>query len=53
VVLERMVYELRGVPCPGLEEVTPNCKSIMALSMVAGLHVEPARAVNLFPLTFD
>jgi DNA polymerase V len=30
VVLERMVYELRGVPCLGLEEVTPDRKSIMA-----------------------
>jgi DNA polymerase V len=30
VVLERMVYELRGVPCLDLEEVTPDRKSIMA-----------------------
>src|ERR1700761_9060220 len=30
VVLERMVYELRGTPCVGLEQVTPDRKSIMA-----------------------
>jgi len=30
VVLERMVYELRGIPCLGLEEVTRDRKSIMA-----------------------
>src|SRR3546814_2703830 len=30
VVLERTVYELRGVSCLGLEEVTPDRKSIMA-----------------------
>jgi DNA polymerase V len=30
VVLERMVYELRGVSCLALEEVTPDRKSIMA-----------------------
>ena len=30
VVLERTVYELRGLPCIALEEVTPNRKSIMA-----------------------
>jgi DNA polymerase V len=30
VVLERMVHELRGLPCLGLEEITPDRKSIMA-----------------------
>src|SRR3546814_19143442 len=30
VVLERTVYELRGVSCLDLEEVTPDRKSIMA-----------------------
>ena len=30
VVLERVVYELRGTPCLALEEVTPDRKSIMA-----------------------
>ena len=28
--MERMVYELRGLPCIGLEEVTPDRKSIIA-----------------------
>ena len=30
VVLERMVLELRGVACLGLEEVTPDRKSLVA-----------------------
>ena len=30
VVLERMVLELRGVPCIGLEEVAPDRKSLIA-----------------------
>ena len=30
VVMARMVHELRGTPCIGLEDVTPNRKSIMA-----------------------
>jgi DNA polymerase V len=30
VVAERMVYELRGLPCIALEEVTPDRKSIVA-----------------------
>ncbi len=30
VVMERMVYELRGTPCLDLEDVTPDRKSIMA-----------------------
>lgn len=30
VVMERMVLELQGVPCIGLEEVTPDRKSIIA-----------------------
>ena len=29
VVTERLVYELRGIPCIALEEVTPDRKSIM------------------------
>src|ERR1700676_1706601 len=30
VVLERLVHELRGIPCISLQEVTPDRKSIMA-----------------------
>ncbi len=30
VVMERMIHELRGLPCIGLEEVTPDRKSIIA-----------------------
>jgi DNA polymerase V len=30
VVLERTIYELRGEPCIGLEEVTPDRKSLVA-----------------------
>ncbi len=30
VVMERMVLELRGIPCVGLEDGTPDRKSIMA-----------------------
>jgi DNA polymerase V len=30
VVIERMVHELRGMPCLGFEDVTPDRKSIMA-----------------------
>jgi len=30
VVMARMVHELRGTPCIGLEDVTPDCKSVMA-----------------------
>jgi DNA polymerase V len=30
VVIERMVHELRGTPCLGFEDVTPDRKSIMA-----------------------
>jgi DNA polymerase V len=30
VVIERMVHELRGTPCLGFEDITPDRKSIMA-----------------------
>ena len=30
VVIERMVHELRGTPCLGVEDITPDRKSIMA-----------------------
>jgi DNA polymerase V len=30
VVIERMIYELRGIPCIQLEHVTPDKKSIMS-----------------------
>jgi len=30
VVMARMVHESRGTPCIGLEDVTPDCKSVMA-----------------------
>jgi DNA polymerase V len=30
VVIERMVHELRGTPCLGFEDITPDPKSIMA-----------------------
>ena len=30
VVMERMIHELRGVPCIGLEEVAPLRKSLVA-----------------------
>lgn len=30
VVMERMIYELRGLPCIGLEEVAPKRKSLIA-----------------------
>jgi DNA polymerase V len=45
VVLERMVYELRGVPCLGLEQVTPDRKSIMA-SRSFGRVVESRRELE-------
>jgi DNA polymerase V len=51
VVLERMVYELRGVPCLELEQVTPDRKSIMASRSfgrpVAARH-ELAEAVAVY-----
>ncbi len=34
VVMERMVYELRGVPCIALEDVTPDRKSSRGLTIV-------------------
>jgi DNA polymerase V len=45
VVLERMVYELRGVPCLGLEQVTPDRKSLMA-SRSFGRAVESRRELE-------
>ena len=45
VVLERMVLELRGVACLGLEEVTPDRKSIMA-SRSFGRAVETRRELE-------
>jgi hypothetical protein len=41
-VLERMVLELRGVACLGLEEVTPDRKSLVA-SRSFGRPVETRR----------
>jgi DNA polymerase V len=45
VVLERMVYELRGTPCLGLEQMTPDRKSIMA-SRSFGRAVEAQHELN-------
>ena len=45
VVLERMVLELRGVACLGLEEVTPDRKSLVA-SRSFGRPVETRRELE-------
>jgi len=45
VVLERMVLELRGVACLGLEEVTPDRKSLVA-SRSFGQAVETRRGLE-------
>ena len=45
VVLERMVYELRGVPCLDLEEVSPDRKSLMA-SRSFGRPIETRRELE-------
>ena len=45
VVLERMVLELRGVACLGLEEVTPDRKSLIA-SRSFGQAVETRRELE-------
>ena len=45
VVLERMVRELRGVACIGLEEVTPDRKSLVA-SRSFGQAVETRRELE-------
>ncbi len=45
VVLERMVLELRGVACLGLEEVTPDRKSLIA-SRSFGRAVETRRELE-------
>src|SRR5271170_7444744 len=45
VVLERMVLELRGVACIGLEEVTPDRKSLVA-SRSFGRPVETRRELE-------
>ena len=45
VVLERMVLELRGVACLGLEEVTPDRKSLIA-SRSFGQAVETRRGLE-------
>ena len=41
VVMERTIHELRGVPCIGLEEVTPDRKSLVA-SRSFGRPIEAA-----------
>jgi DNA polymerase V len=45
VVLERMVLELRGIACLGLEEVTPDRKSLVA-SRSFGRPVETRRGLE-------
>ena len=45
VVLERMVLELRGIACLGLEEVTPDRKSLVA-SRSFGRPVETRRELE-------
>ena len=45
VVLERMVLELRGIACLGLEEVTPDRKSLVA-SRSFGQAVETRRGLE-------
>jgi hypothetical protein len=45
VVLERMVLELRGVACIGLEDVTPDRKSLIA-SRSFGQSVETRRGLE-------
>jgi DNA polymerase V len=47
VVLERMVLELRGVACIGLEEVSPDRKSLIA-SRSFGQAVETRRGLYLY-----
>ena len=51
VVLERMVLELRGIPCIALEEVTPDRKSIIA-SRSFGRPVETAEELRESVATF-
>jgi DNA polymerase V len=45
VVLERLIHELRGLPCFGLEEVTPDRKSLMA-SRSFGRPIEVQRELE-------
>ena len=42
VVMERVVYELRGMPCIGLEEVTPDRKSIVSSRSFGRPVTQPA-----------
>ena len=51
VVLERLVLELRGMPCIALEEVTPDRKSIMA-SRSFGRTVETRQELEEAVATF-